>query len=72
MRRVTMAIRGMSCGHCSDKVRKALARLEGVEVEHVEVGTARVAYEPAIVGPERIAGAIAALGYEAAWPETDA
>jgi copper chaperone CopZ len=71
MQQLTMAIQGMSCGHCSDKVRRALAGLEGVRVEHVEVGSATVAYEPAIASPERIVGAIAALGYGASWPGTD-
>jgi copper chaperone len=71
MQQLTMVIQGMSCGHCSDKVRKALAGLEGVRVERVEVGSATLAYEAAIVSPERIVGSIAALGYGVSGPGTD-
>lgn len=33
----TMSIEGMSCGHCTGRVTKALAGLDGVEVISVSV-----------------------------------
>jgi copper chaperone len=65
MERATIGIGGMSCGHCVASVRGALARLEGVEVEELRVGSATVAYDPETVPVERIAAAIEAQGYGA-------
>jgi copper chaperone len=65
MERTTLAIEGMSCGHCVASVEKALRRMEGVEVEEVKVGAARVAYDPARVSLEGIARAIEDEGYAA-------
>ena len=38
----TLAIGGMSCGHCVAAVQKALQDLEGVDVRQVAVGQATV------------------------------
>jgi copper chaperone CopZ len=45
MERIELTVRGMSCGGCVASVRRALEREEGVEVEGVSVGAARVAYD---------------------------
>ena len=63
MDRITMKIDGMTCGHCVSHVTKALAALEGVRVEQVELGAATVAYDPASTSEERIAQAIEDEGY---------
>ena len=65
MEQTTIAIQGMSCGHCVAAVKGALHRLDGVEVRDVKIGSAQVAYDPATVSPERIAEAIADEGYAA-------
>jgi copper chaperone len=65
MEQTTIAIQGMSCGHCVASVKGALGRLEGVEVQEVKVGSAKVAYDPKAVTPERITKAIADEGYAA-------
>lgn len=65
MNRTTLEIEGMSCGHCVASVKNALDRLEGVAVERVAVGTAIVAYDPAVVSPEQIAKAVTGAGYAA-------
>ena len=65
MEQTTIAIQGMSCGHCVASVKGALGRLDGVEVQEVKVGSATVAYDPAAVTPERITQAIADEGYAA-------
>jgi copper chaperone len=64
MERSTLDIGGMSCGHCVKAVQDALAGVDGVQVEGVEIGTARVAYDPAAVSAERIAAAVEEEGYE--------
>ena len=66
MTRTTLKIDGMSCGHCVMSVKKALDGLEGVSVENVAVGSATVAYDPAISSAEKIADAISDAGYRAA------
>jgi copper chaperone len=65
MEQTTIAIQGMSCGHCVAAVKSALGQLEGVEVQEVKVGSATVAYDPQAVTPDRITQAIADEGYVA-------
>jgi copper chaperone CopZ len=55
----------MSCGHCVASVKKALEGLDGVTVEQVAVGTATVAYDPAVASPGKIAEAVSDAGYTA-------
>ena len=64
MERITISISGMSCGGCVNSVRNALARLPGVEVEQVEVGTAVVSYDPGVTTPEFINSTIVKAGFE--------
>ncbi len=63
MQRISIPIAGMSCGGCVSNVRNALARLPGVQVEQVKVGSAIVAYDPAVTSPDAIRAAIAGAGY---------
>lgn len=63
MTQATMTIQGMTCDHCVRGVRKALEELGGVQVEAVEIGSARVAYDPEQVGPDQIRGAVEEEGY---------
>ena len=66
MKRTTLKIDGMSCGHCVMSVRKALEGLDGVTVEQVAVGSATVEYDPAVASPEQIAEVVSTTGYTAA------
>lgn len=63
MERAVLSIEGMSCAHCVRAVTKALEGMEGVAVERVGVGSAEVSFDPAVVGPEGIAAAVAEEGY---------
>lgn len=65
MEQTTIAIQGMSCGHCVASVKGALGRLEGVQVQEVKMGSATVEYDPRAVTPERIAQAVEDEGYPA-------
>jgi copper chaperone len=66
MNRTTLKIEGMSCGHCVMSVKKALEGLDGVTVESVSVGSAALAYDPAIASPKQIVEAVSDAGYTAA------
>ena len=68
MEQTTIAIAGMSCGHCVAGVKRALEGIDGVEVQEVKVGSATVTYNPQAVSPERIAHAIQEEGYGAEVP----
>ena len=64
MEQLKLKIAGMSCGGCVSSVRNALTRLSGVEVQHVDVGNARVSYDPRLSSPEAIQSAIIKAGFE--------
>lgn len=63
MKEQTVEIGGMSCGHCLRSVKDALTELEGVMLEEVRIGSARVSYNEAQVNPETIVEAIRDAGY---------
>jgi copper chaperone len=65
MPELTLEINGMSCNHCVAAVKGALGRLDGVAVQQVEIGSARVSYDPARVTPEQIVDAVNDEGYAA-------
>jgi len=69
MVQLQIAITGMTCAHCVARVTKALGAVPGVQVEKVEVGSARVSYSAAQVSPESIIRAVPGLGCEARAPE---
>jgi copper chaperone len=65
MTSLTLQIDGMSCGHCVEAVRRALAALPGVEVESVEIGQARVRFDETTTNPAALTGAVGVAGYSA-------
>ena len=65
MENLTLHIEGMSCGHCLNAVNKALASLDGVQIDSVKIGRADVHYDPSRIDVGRIAAAVSAEGYRA-------
>jgi copper chaperone len=65
MERLNLTIEGMTCDHCVRAVKNRLAVTPGVQVEQVEVGTARLLYDPAKTSVDVIEDAIADEGYTA-------
>jgi copper chaperone len=63
MQTVTLAITGMSCGHCVDAVRRALASLHGADVRDVAIGKATVSIDPAVVTIDALIDAVEDQGY---------
>ncbi|WP_252723099.1 heavy-metal-associated domain-containing protein [Treponema phagedenis] len=65
MESTTIKIEGMSCGHCSARVEKALNALEGVTATvNLEKKEATVQY-PESIGIDSLKKAITDAGYEA-------
>jgi copper chaperone len=60
----TITISGMSCGHCVDAVRKALAAVPGVTVQEVRIGSATVGIDPPTGTLAAVESAIDAAGYD--------
>ena len=58
---VTLAIDGMSCGHCVAAVRQALQGVGGLATERVAVGSATVAIDPAASADAVLGDAIQAI-----------
>lgn len=65
MERINLNIEGMSCGHCVSAVRNALADVDGVSIEKVEIGHATVSYDPQFASVGAVVDAIADAGYSA-------
>ena len=65
MRKITLIISGMSCGHCLNAVNQALSQVPGLEIESVRMGRADLRYDEAVTTPEAITRAIADAGYQA-------
>ena len=64
MKTENLTIEGMSCGHCVMHVKKELSKLNGLTVENVEIGKARVQYDETKVTPGQLSKAIEEAGYK--------
>jgi copper chaperone CopZ len=62
---VTLAIEGMSCNHCVNRVSKALAAVPGVQVKSVTVGRAVVEAENPAGVEQALIDAVDKAGYPA-------
>ncbi len=62
---IRLSIEGMHCDGCVRRVTNALAAVEGVRVDAVEVGSATVAADPTRVSPEQIVAAVDRIGFTA-------
>jgi copper chaperone CopZ len=65
MEHLNLKIDGMSCGHCVARVEKTLKKLDGVNVNRVDVGSADILYDPAKTPFARIREALDDAGYTA-------
>jgi copper chaperone len=62
-----LTIQGMSCSHCVTHVRKALSKLDGLNIQSVEIGKAIVEFDEAVVNKQQIAKVIEEAGYKLVW-----
>jgi copper chaperone len=58
----TLSIDGMHCEHCVASVRDALEDLDGVSVEDVEIGRAKISVDSVTV--DELSAALDEAGYE--------
>ena len=65
MEQLKLTIEGMSCEHCVRAVKNRLTATPGVTVDEVEIGSARLRYDPAKTNVDEIEDAIADEGYTA-------
>ena len=67
-------VTGMTCAACQANVQRALTRQPGVSSASVNLmtGQAQVVYDPALVQPAGLAGAVEAIGYGAEVPAREA
>jgi copper chaperone CopZ len=65
MNTLKLTIDGMSCGHCLNRVQKALATIPNIRMTSVQIGRATLEYDPATNTPEGIAAVVSATGYRA-------
>jgi copper chaperone len=62
---LALSIEGMHCGACVRRVSTALEKIEGVRIESVKVGAAKVAFDPNQTNVEEVARAINRIGFTA-------
>ena len=60
-----LSIEGMHCEACVRRVTNALSGVEGVQVESVEVGAAKVTFDNDRTSPAQIAAAVDRIGFTA-------
>ena len=59
-----LQIEGMSCNHCVQSVKNSLGALEGVEIQTVTIGSARVQYNDQDIPRSALIEAIEDIGFE--------
>jgi copper chaperone len=62
---IRLTIDGMHCDGCVRRVTHTLNAADGVQVDSVEVGSASVTIDPALVSPEQIKTALMNIGFTA-------
>ncbi len=62
---LTLSIAGMSCGHCVASVANALKAVEGVQVEDVRIGSAKLRFDESRTSAAQLAQLVTEEGYVA-------
>lgn len=63
MKKETLKLTGMSCGHCVKSVEKALSELP-IQNTKVEINSVNIEYDEEKISHEKIVEAISEAGYE--------
>ncbi len=64
MKNLVLTIGGMHCGHCVMSVRKELSKINGLIVQDVQSGTARVQFDETQVKESDLVKAVDEAGYK--------
>jgi copper chaperone len=62
---LTLSIEGMHCGACVRRVTNALQTVPGVAIGSVEVGSAKLAFDPEEATPQEISAVVNGIGFTA-------
>jgi copper chaperone len=62
---LNLSIEGMHCGACVRRVTNALQTVPGVQINSVEVGSAKLSFNPDATTPEEISSAVSGIGFTA-------
>lgn len=62
---LTLSIDGMHCGACVQRVTNALLAVSGVALGGVEVGSAKLSFDPEKTSPDEIIQAVDRIGFRA-------
>ena len=67
---ITLGVSGMTCSACALNIEKVLKKREGVDsvAVNLELGRAKVSFDPSLISPKGIEEAIESIGYKV---ETD-
>jgi len=63
---ITLGVSGMTCSACALNIEKVLKKKEGVDsvAVNLELGRAKVSFEPSLISPKEIEEAIESIGYK--------
>ncbi|MFZ5479961.1 MAG: heavy-metal-associated domain-containing protein [Myxococcota bacterium] len=63
--KVTLAVNGMKCGSCADKIKTALMGVEGVKGANVDAttGKAEISYDAKKTSTDKLVAAVAGTGH---------
>lgn len=64
MKDITLAIDGMSCGHCLNAVNQAISSVPGVEIKAVRIGRAELRVPEGDAISDQVKAAIEEAGYK--------
>ena len=63
MERVTLNLKGMTCGHCVSTVTRALQGVEGARIDSVAINTVTLGIDRTRTSAEAIAKVLSDVGY---------
>jgi len=66
LKEITLGVSGMTCSACALNIEKVLKKKEGVDsaAVNLELGRAKVSFDPSMVSPREIEDAIESIGYK--------
>jgi copper chaperone CopZ len=65
MEQLALEVAGMHCGACIRRLAATLEKIPGVQVRSVEIGSARLEYDPSQISMAAITAAIEKIGFSA-------
>lgn len=60
---ISLAIQGMSCQHCVNRVKKAIDSLPGIQKSDVQVGIATLDIDTSLTSPDTVKRVVEDAGY---------